>query len=102
MAAILSLADELHEAIATHLPLEDLLNFSCTNHRLHKMIRESTDVWSNLYSHIFGPVLGRLDADDTDPRAAFVKRCITTLGGEYVTPARHASQLLKSPTDPRL
>lgn len=79
MAAFLSLADELHEAIATHLPLEDLLNLSCTNHRLHKMITGSTDVWSNLHGHIFGPILGRLDADETDPRAAFIKRCIPTL-----------------------
>lgn len=70
--SIHSLSSELHEAIAAHLQLEDLLNFSCACQQFHKTIKASSDVWKNLYNVCFG---SRLHPDDVEAKTAFEMRC---------------------------
>ena len=49
--SILSLTSELHEAIASHLELEDLLNLGSTCQQLYTLVSgpDSNGVWSRLY-----------------------------------------------------
>ena len=70
-SSMLHLTSELHEAIASHLQLEDLLNLCSTCVQLHGTINESNEVWRNLYSMYFK---GSTQPDFFDVRHAFKLR----------------------------
>ena len=70
-SSMLQLTSELHEAIASHLQLEDLLNMCSTCVQLHRTINESNETWKNLYSMYFK---ADRQTDATDARHAFKTR----------------------------
>ena len=70
-SSMLQLTSELHEAIASHLQLEDLLNMCSTCVQLHRTINESNGTWKNLYSMYFK---ANRPTDATDARQAFKSR----------------------------
>ena len=73
-AGIFSLTSEFHEAIASHLELEDLLLLGSTCQHFHRLISasESEAIWTQLYNTYWGTTA---HPDGISARAAFKMRC---------------------------
>lgn len=70
----MSLTSELHEAIASHLDLENLLLLGSTCQQFHRLISapESEAIWTQLYNTYWGTTA---HPNGISARAAFKMRC---------------------------